>query len=51
VDWEPRIEVEQVAVTPDRTSPDKLLIDISYRVRTTNAVRNLVYPFYFDEGK
>jgi len=51
VDWEPRIEVERVAVTADRTTPGKLLIEISYRVRTTNAVRNLVYPFYFDEGK
>jgi hypothetical protein len=24
----------------------RLLIDITYRIRSTNDVRNLVYPFY-----
>ena len=51
VDWEPRIDVEKVEVTSDRAEPGKLLIEIRYRVRTTNAVKNLVYPFYFEEGK
>ena|SRR3989442_585126 len=48
--WEPRIDVEQVKVTTDSNERYKLLIDITYRVRATNAVANLVYPFYLQEG-
>jgi uncharacterized protein len=49
VDWEPRIDVENVAVTavPDE---GKALIDMTYRVRATNSQVNLVYPFYLEEG-
>lgn len=50
VDWEPRIDVEKVTVTADGSDPGKLLIDVSYRVRSTNSRANLVYPFYLDEG-
>lgn len=44
--WEPRIEVEQVDVTIDSTRDGTLIIDIGYRVRGENDVRNLVFPFY-----
>jgi uncharacterized protein len=44
--WEPRIEVEQVDVTIDPDREGTLLIDIGYRVRGDNDVRNLVFPFY-----
>ncbi len=44
--WEPRIEVEEIQVAPDARRPAVLLIDIRYRIRSTNDVRNLVYPFY-----
>src|SRR4051794_3162034 len=50
IDWEPRIDVLNVVVT---SSPDRagtLLIDMSYRVRATNSIGNLVYPFYLGEG-
>jgi len=50
VDWEPRIDVERVTVTADPADPGKVVIDVSYRVRATNTRRNLVYPFYLDEG-
>jgi len=50
VTWEARIDVEQVKVTVDSNEPYKLLIAIAYRVRATNAVANLVYPFYLREG-
>ena len=50
VDWEPRIQVQEVDVAPDPDAPNKLLIEISYRVRATNSVGNLVYPFYLQEG-
>jgi Bacteriophage baseplate protein W len=42
--WEPRIVVEGLEFTDHE--PGTLLIDIRYRVRETNDVRNLVYPFY-----
>jgi phage baseplate assembly protein W len=47
---EPRIDVKQVTVSADRTAPNKLLITIGYRVRVTNTLHNLVYPFYLQEG-
>jgi phage baseplate assembly protein W len=50
IDWEPRIDVQEVKVLNDRSDPGRLLIDITYRVRATNTVRNLVYPFYLQEG-
>lgn len=50
VEWEPRIDVKQVTVSVDRTEPNKLLITIVYRVRVTNTLHNLVYPFYLQEG-
>jgi phage baseplate assembly protein W len=48
--WEARIDVLQVKVTLDARERSKLLIDISYRVRATNTLTNLVYPFYLQEG-
>lgn len=50
VDWEPRIDVEEVQVTADATEGNKLLMDVKYRVRATNTHANLVYPFYLREG-
>lgn len=50
IDWEPRIDVLAVVVTTDAALRNRLLVDITYRVRATNAVRNLVYPFYLQEG-
>lgn len=50
VDFEPRIDVLDVAVMTDPQLRDRLNIDVQYRVRATNAVFNLVYPFYLDEG-
>lgn len=44
--WEPRVEVDDVDVTPDPTEAGAVRIAIDYRVRTTNDRRNLVYPFY-----
>lgn len=49
VDGEARIDVLGVAVTPDPELP-LLMIDVRYRVRSSNSLHNLVYPFYLDEG-
>jgi phage baseplate assembly protein W len=51
IDWEPRIDVVQVDVTMDPTRRNALLIDITYRVRASNSLTNLVYPFYLGEGE
>jgi phage baseplate assembly protein W len=50
VTWEPRIDVEDVTVTPQGAPPVVLLVELVYRVRATNARANLVYPFYLQEG-
>jgi phage baseplate assembly protein W len=44
--WEPRVELEDVAVLPDDRDSALVRIDIDFKVRTTNDRRNLVYPFY-----
>jgi uncharacterized protein len=44
--WEPRVEVEDVVVTPNDTDASLVHIHLTYRVRSTNDRRNLVYPFY-----
>jgi phage baseplate assembly protein W len=47
---EPRIDVLDVAVDNDPTR-GVLLITITYRLRATQDVRNLVYPFYLERGQ
>ena len=49
--WEPRIEVEQVNVNPDRDNSERLLIDIQYRIKATHDSRSLVFPFYRIPGE
>jgi phage baseplate assembly protein W len=50
VDWEPRIEVLEVTVEAAAPLRNRLDITIHYRVRATNTLHNLVYPFYLQEG-
>jgi uncharacterized protein len=51
IDWEPRIDLDRVLVTPDEDRPDLLLIHVDYVVRATNSFYNRVYPFYLLEGR
>jgi phage baseplate assembly protein W len=44
--WEPRVLVDTVEFGLDEVGEGRLIIDIGYRVRATNTMRNLVYPFY-----
>lgn len=48
--YEPRIEVGKIAVD---ALPDKgeLRAEIEYRVKRTDSVFNLVYPFYLERGE
>ncbi len=44
--WEPRIEEVEAYAEPAEGEPNRLDIQIKYKVRATNNSRNLVYPFY-----
>lgn len=46
--WEPRIELLNVTVSPGGDQGNQLNIEIEYRVRSTNNLFNLVYPFYLE---
>jgi phage baseplate assembly protein W len=61
--WEPRIDLEDVRVvsgwqgndssieTLDSTALDsQVMVTIEYRLRTTNEIFNVVFPFYLEEG-
>jgi Bacteriophage baseplate protein W len=50
IDWEPRIDVLEVQVVADGVERNKLLISVDYRIRRTNSVFNLVYPFYLESA-
>ena len=44
--WEPRVDLESIAFDLDRSDEGVLVVELTYRLRKTNDVRNLVYPFY-----
>lgn len=50
INWEPRIDNVSVQVSTDPPR-GRLMIEIRYRVRTTNTFYNLVYPFYLQEAR
>jgi len=51
IEWEPRVDVRDVQVAADPAEGNTLLIQVEYRVRRTNNVFNLVYPFYLQRGE
>jgi len=48
VRWEPRIDLLAVEASADADDPTLLLVELAYRVRSTNNRFNLVYPFYLE---
>jgi phage baseplate assembly protein W len=48
--WEPRIDVRDIQVSPSAEQPGLLLIELTYRIRSSNTAYNQVYPFYLDKG-
>jgi uncharacterized protein len=48
--YEPRIEVEKVEIDNEGELEGRILIDIHYKVRTTNSRYNYVFPFYKAEA-
>ncbi|OUS78202.1 baseplate protein [Paenibacillus sp. MY03] len=49
-DWEPRIKDIEVKAQPDPSMNGRVLLEVSYTVRSTNNLFNQVYPFYLEEG-
>jgi uncharacterized protein len=49
--WEPRIDVVGVGVRVQTGAEAAVLVEVDYRVRSTNTFYNLVYPFYLIEGR
>lgn len=47
---EARIEVLNINVDETATLEGQLIVEIEYRIRKTNQLGNLVFPFYFREG-
>src|SRR5262249_21757025 len=50
VTWEPRIDVIDIDASFDPGEPNLVLIRVTYRIRSSNAVNSLVYPFFITEG-
>ena len=48
--FEPRIDLEKVSLDDSRELEGVVLIEVVYRVRTTNSRFNFVFPFYKNEG-
>ncbi|QGQ96641.1 baseplate protein [Paenibacillus psychroresistens] len=49
-EWEARVGDIEVEAELDRSQSGKLLVTVSYIVRSTNNMHNLVFPFYINEG-
>jgi phage baseplate assembly protein W len=48
--FEPRIDILSVDVTSDPKEQNLLLVNLQYRVRKTDTMFNLVYPFFLAKG-
>jgi phage baseplate assembly protein W len=48
--FEPRVVLESVNLDDSRELEGFVLIDVVYRVKTTNSRFNFVYPYYKQEG-
>jgi phage baseplate assembly protein W len=44
--WEPRIEIQDVIVTPSPNTYGILLIEVQYIIKASRDERSLVFPFY-----
>lgn len=49
--FEPRVDVLAVNVKPaDPANPGELVIELGYRVRRTDTIANVVFPFFLERG-
>ena len=49
--YERRVDLIDVSTEASPEAPNLLLLRVNYRVRATNAIGNLVYPFYIKESR
>ena len=47
---EPRIDVTRIDISETDPLKGMLIINIDYRIRATNSRKNMVFPFYKEEG-
>jgi phage baseplate assembly protein W len=47
---EPRIDVIRIDISETDPLKGMLIINIDYRIRATNSRKNMVFPFYKEEG-
>jgi len=47
---EPRIDVIRIDISETDPLEGMLMVKIEYKIRATNARRNMVFPFYKEEG-
>ena len=47
--WEPRIDVTDVAITPG-PGPGQLIISVNYRLKATQQPGTLIYPFFLGQA-
>lgn len=50
LDWEPRVDLRAVTAEADPAEDGRVLVNVSYVIRTINTRDNVVYPFYLREG-
>jgi uncharacterized protein len=48
--YEPRIELQKIAIDGSRTANGIILIELDYFIRSYNSRFNLVFPLYMEEG-
>ncbi|MBV9759636.1 MAG: GPW/gp25 family protein [Acidobacteriaceae bacterium] len=48
--WEPRIQVVSVQANPSTVQTGLVEVSISYQIRDTNELFNMVYPYFLTEG-
>jgi phage baseplate assembly protein W len=48
--WEPRVKDVEVEASFPESAEGGFVLNISYTVRATNSMHNLVYPFFLSEG-
>lgn len=48
--WEPRIEAERIDLVREGEWEGRILIELDYRIRSTNSRFNFTFPFYKGEG-
>ncbi|GGZ17448.1 hypothetical protein GCM10007049_07460 [Echinicola pacifica] len=47
---EPRIDPEKISINQGNIEDGEVIIELTYKIRSTNSRRNMVFPYYILEG-